>query len=335
MTTYPNVPPDPGVPTIPRDPNNPIASPQLLTGDTVTVTGYSNLPKWGLIDQNGKQPIRSDCIVDFEYKRDWAISDYQIQNGSFQSYDKVQLPFDARMTFAMGGSEDDRANFLTQIEDVVESLNMYTAVTPEATYPNCNAAHWDYRRTSSNGVGLIQAHIYFLEVRQISAEQFTNSNTSPASQANTQDPGAAGEVNDGTVQAQPTTPAQQSLLTQGLSSLNDVSNAVNSVVDQATIAASQIIPIQATAAQTLAVTLNNQACQLQLYQKRSGFYANLSVNNNLVIGGVLCENMNRLVRSKYLGFQGDLAFMDQAGSSNPNFSQLGSRFALAYLPNVV
>src|SRR5215469_5882183 len=32
-------------------------------------------------------------FVDVEYKQDWPISDYPVEQGGFQSYDKVRLPF--------------------------------------------------------------------------------------------------------------------------------------------------------------------------------------------------------------------------------------------------
>ena len=80
------------------------------------------------------------------------------------------------------------------------------------------------------------------------------------------------------------------------------------------------------------VNLANQPCQIKVYQMMSGLYLDLYVNNSLIIGGVLCENLNRIVRDKYLGFIGDLAFVDSEGKSDPVFTGLGGRYNLAYLP---
>jgi hypothetical protein len=46
---------------------------------------------------------------------------------------------------------------------------------------------------------------------------------------------------------------------------------------------------------------------------------------------VLCHDRVRLVRSAYLGFVGDLAFVDTQGHADPQYQDLGSRFVLAYL----
>jgi hypothetical protein len=93
----------------------------------------------------------------------------------------------------------------------------------------------------------------------------------------------------------------------------------------------QIIPIIDTPSQTLSVQLAGQACKIALYQKSTGFYCDLSVNDVLIIGGVICENLNRIVRSAYLGFVGDLCFQDTQGTDDPSSPGLGTRFLFCYL----
>lgn len=92
-----------------------------------------------------------------------------------------------------------------------------------------------------------------------------------------------------------------------------------------------IVPLQAVPNQTLAVLLSNQACQLNVYQKAFGLYMDVLVSNKLIIGGVICQNLNRIVRSLYFGFQGDFWFSDQQGTSDPDYTGLGTRFVLQYL----
>ena len=92
-----------------------------------------------------------------------------------------------------------------------------------------------------------------------------------------------------------------------------------------------VVPLQAVPSQKVAVTLANQVCQIAVYQKLSGLYVDLYVNNVLIVGGVIVENLNRIVRDAYFGFIGDLAFFDTQGTDDPVFSGLGGRFGLAYL----
>lgn len=95
-----------------------------------------------------------------------------------------------------------------------------------------------------------------------------------------------------------------------------------------------IVPLQAVPNQALTVQLGGQICQLNVYQKGLNLYMDVLVNNVLIIGGVICENLNRIVRSLYLGFQGDFVFADTQGSTDPIYTGLGgaeARYVLAYL----
>lgn len=93
----------------------------------------------------------------------------------------------------------------------------------------------------------------------------------------------------------------------------------------------RIIPLQPIASQILSCTLGGQAVQLNIYQKLSGLYCDIYISNTLLIGGVICQNLNRLVRVGYLGFIGDLMFIDNQGSSDPDYTGLGTRYSLLYL----
>lgn len=93
----------------------------------------------------------------------------------------------------------------------------------------------------------------------------------------------------------------------------------------------QIIPIQDVFSQTLQVPLAGQTCQINIYQTDYGLFCDLYVSNALVIGGVICQDRNRIVRDLYLGFVGDLCFIDTQGSGDPSSPGLGTRYVLAYL----
>jgi hypothetical protein len=100
----------------------------------------------------------------------------------------------------------------------------------------------------------------------------------------------------------------------------------------------QIIPLQSIPAQTIVIGLNNQQCQINVYQKSTGLFLDLyksstsfSSTYNLVVSGVICENLVRIVRDAYLGFTGDLCWFDQQGSNDPTYDGIGSRYLLCYL----
>lgn len=96
----------------------------------------------------------------------------------------------------------------------------------------------------------------------------------------------------------------------------------------------QIIPLQATPSQVETVNLANQSCILKVYQKQTGLYLDLLVNDALVLTGALCLNKTRVKRSIYIAFNGDLFFIDNQGNLDPFYTGLGdntARFSLAYI----
>ena len=106
----------------------------------------------------------------------------------------------------------------------------------------------------------------------------------------------------------------------------------------------QVIPISDVYAQTVQTSLNGQNCTLNIYMKQytdsanptspsliTSLFCDVFVNNVLIIGGVICENNNKIVRDVYLGFQGDLLFFDLQGALDPVSPGLGTRYLLVYL----
>ena len=93
----------------------------------------------------------------------------------------------------------------------------------------------------------------------------------------------------------------------------------------------RVIPLQAVPSQILTVSLGGQACRINIYQKLTGLYCNLYINDVLILGGAICENLNRIVRDAYLGFIGDLAFIDNQGTDDPVYTGFGTRFSFLYL----
>lgn len=93
----------------------------------------------------------------------------------------------------------------------------------------------------------------------------------------------------------------------------------------------QIIPVQAVPNQIFSILLGNQSCEIALTTRSTGLYFDLSVNNEPVRNGVICQNVNRLIRYPYLGFLGDFWFIDTQGTDDPVYTGLNSRFLLEYL----
>lgn len=202
MAGFPNVPNVPGVPTLLRS-GFPQAAVSLLVADAIGFLSGFFAPRWGIY-LNGVRAVPADSVISFDFKNDSRVADYPIERGGFESYDKVQTPYETRLRLASGGSELDRTLMLQSIEIAFASLDLYDIVTPERTYTNANIDRYDYRRTNNSGVGMLIVDVVAIEIRERSAQSFSN----------TQAPSGASTVSGGTVQTQAVTQAQAGIRIQ-------------------------------------------------------------------------------------------------------------------------
>lgn len=175
----PEVPSVPGVPPLPLTlpgvspftPSALTALPILVTGDAAGIIAFVNTAQWGIFDDTGTPIIEADAVASIEYGRDYRISDYPQEEGAFASYNKVQLPYEAKVGFLI---QETRENFLNEIESLLASLDLISVVTPEVTYASANLTHYNYRRTQRNGVTMILVEVWCEEVRVTAARALSN-----------------------------------------------------------------------------------------------------------------------------------------------------------------
>jgi hypothetical protein len=120
---------------------------------------------------------------------------------------------------------------------------------------------------------------------------------------------------------------------------------------------SLIVPLAAVPAQTLRIDLGTppQPITINLYAKEievpvlapsqiateppvyepiTPLFIDIYLNDALVIGGVICENNNLIIKNNYFGVIGDFSFWDSQGSDDPQYTGLGSRWYLCYWENL-
>lgn len=179
---YPNVPPLPGVPALAR--NGKFVGAALAVVAQFLPDGLFGT-KWGIISKTGTSVLSPDSFVDFDYKEERKIPNYPIESGGFQSYNKVALPFDCRLTVTCSGNKTmKKPAFLAAIAKLMASLELVTIVTPDGNYANCNLVHVDYRREARQGATLIIAQLWFQEVRVAQAAVTPTSSPSAAANSN-------------------------------------------------------------------------------------------------------------------------------------------------------
>lgn len=89
------------------------------------------------------------------------------------------------------------------------------------------------------------------------------------------------------------------------------------------------IPLTPRPSQVLNIQLAQLPCKIAVYQKRTGLYLDLRVDDAPIILGVLCRDRVWLVRGSAV-FIGDLTFIDTRGLDDPDYTGLGDRFQLIW-----
>lgn len=175
----PTLPSLPGAPALLRPPAavsgllSAVNRATLLVADATIIARIFGASQWGVY-LKGKPIVEADSVVSFDYRQDNKIADYPMEKGAFQSYNKTATPYESRVRLTKGGSEADRAKFLSALEKAAASLDLYEVITPERTYIGANIQRINYERTASAGVGLIAVDIWLLEVRETVGSEFAS-----------------------------------------------------------------------------------------------------------------------------------------------------------------
>lgn len=198
----------------------------LLVSDAITIATALRVPQWGVylngvpvIQPNNQASAQLSSLLgpvigpiqqlasllggpnlipsiastaEFHYAQDWNLPTYRQENGAFQSYNKVTLPFDVKLRLAANGSVALRRAFVESVLAIADSIQLFDVVTPELVFSGCNVEHVDWDRRADRGVELIVADLWFKEVPVVGATAFTN----------TQQPGSAAPQSTGFQQPQ-------------------------------------------------------------------------------------------------------------------------------------
>lgn len=157
--------------------------------------------------------IVPDTVPKFEFRGEYRVSDYPVEQGAFASYNKVQTPFEIRMTlvcagltplqiatFATGipvqGGNDNRHHFLTTLDNMLATTDLFNIVTPDKTFIGLTMDHYDYKHETRNGAVMLIVEAWFREVRVTAS-----ANYSAGGPVNSKSPSAADPISLGTVHA--------------------------------------------------------------------------------------------------------------------------------------
>lgn len=205
LIPYPNVPNVPGVPTMLRNFTVPTAGSLLNMGLGLAAEAIFGKVVWGVYEDVAAVPavnamsavpwtptnpavpevkavparpattreaLSPDSFLDIDYKNDTRVSNYPQEAGAFAAYNKVGTPYDCRVRMAIGGDKASRTKFLAKCEAMLKGIDLYTVITPEATYTNAALQNYSYKRDEKNGASMLTVDLQFTEVRITATAQY-------------------------------------------------------------------------------------------------------------------------------------------------------------------
>jgi hypothetical protein len=193
---YPNVPIALGVPAVFRRAEAKDVAKRTVAKSQASTTARDTKKNsiWGVYDSKGKLALAVDSVLSIEPLLEYHMEDYPIEQGGFQTYNKVKSPGMIRFVVAKAGSDQERSKFLARVDELIAAIKGYNIVTPDSTFLNYSLLRRDYKRSSEGGISLLKVEIQAKEVRETAKASFTDS-----TDASGNDP-----VNNGSVQ--PVTP---------------------------------------------------------------------------------------------------------------------------------
>lgn len=93
----------------------------------------------------------------------------------------------------------------------------------------------------------------------------------------------------------------------------------------------ETIELQKTASQQFNVSLGEQTCTIRVIQRESNVYVDLYVDSTAIVFGSIARDRVGLVSHSHLPFKGELLFVDNHGSDDPQYTDFGDRWQLLYL----
>lgn len=91
------------------------------------------------------------------------------------------------------------------------------------------------------------------------------------------------------------------------------------------------IALAAQPSQIVRTILGDQNCVIKIYTRNDHLFVDVAAGGVDLVNGVLAHNIDPLICRNYLGFAGNLIFVDTQGADDPAWDELGTRYKLLYL----
>lgn len=93
----------------------------------------------------------------------------------------------------------------------------------------------------------------------------------------------------------------------------------------------QTIPLQPVPNQVAKVVLGGQNVQIRINLRGESLFMDVNSNGEDIVTTVIVRDLGPIICRRYVGFVGNLMFVDTQGTEAPQYTGLGARWQLVYL----
>lgn len=148
-------------------------------------------PEWTITDEGGTPILPISAIFSVNVTNGGSVVSEPVEQGSFTSYNKTTEALSIKVEMGFQGGKGELHMALSKLQEMKDSVNKFSIVTPYQEYLNMALENFDYTMSTDNGLGVLIVNASFVEIREV-APQFSQVDVSTI-QANQQQTQAADE----------------------------------------------------------------------------------------------------------------------------------------------
>lgn len=140
-------------------------------------------PKWGLISENMEDIVPFQTIVSLQISDQSKVVTTIIENGSFASYNKTDLPSEIKLTAILAGDVPEQQSSLAILRTYKKITDIVGVLTPFEYYDHMNLTGIVVSRTVENGATQTFVDLTLEEIREVNVRTESMSRASQTKNA--------------------------------------------------------------------------------------------------------------------------------------------------------
>lgn len=122
---------------------------------------------WILADEAGNPVLPLHSFIGIDVASDGNTASAPVEQGSFNSYNKTRAPKQLTIDVSFSGTTSELHEALDTLDELQESTNTFSVVTPEYEYENYTLESYNYsKRIDDGGSGILFAALKCVEIKE-------------------------------------------------------------------------------------------------------------------------------------------------------------------------